>query len=42
MRNLSKGKQIKISFKSKNFVSTKRPLELLRINIFGHLQNQTN
>ena len=28
-------KQTKISFKSKNIVSTSRPLELLHINLFG-------
>ncbi|RDX87996.1 hypothetical protein CR513_30475, partial [Mucuna pruriens] len=30
-----KGKQVKGSFKSKNFVSNSRPLELLHINLFG-------
>jgi len=30
-----KGKQIKVSFKSKNVVSTERPLEMLHIDLFG-------
>ena len=30
-----KGKQLKASFKSKNVVSTSRPLELLHIDLFG-------
>ena len=29
------GKQVRNSFKSKNFVSTSRPLELLHIDLFG-------
>ena len=29
------GKQIKNSFKNKNFISTSRPLELLHMNLFG-------
>ena len=29
------GKQIKTSFKNKNFISTSRPLELLHIELFG-------
>ena len=29
------GKQIKTSFKNKNFISTSRPLELLHIDLFG-------
>ena len=29
------GKQVRNSFKSKNLVSTSRPLELLHINLFG-------
>ena len=29
------GKQIKKSFKNKNFISTTRPLELLHIDLFG-------
>ena len=29
------GKQVKNSFKSKNVVSTSRPLELLHIDLFG-------
>ena len=29
------GKQIKNSFKNKNFISTSRPLELLHIDLFG-------
>ncbi|XP_045791507.1 uncharacterized protein LOC123886217 [Trifolium pratense] len=31
----AKGKQVKSSFKPKDFVSTKRPLELLHIDLFG-------
>jgi len=30
-----KGKQVKSSFKDKNFVSTSRPLELLHPDLFG-------
>ena len=30
-----KGKQTKVSFKPKNYVSTKRPLELLYMDLFG-------
>ena len=30
------GKQIKNSFKNKNFISTSRPLELLHMDLFGH------
>jgi len=30
-----KGKQTKISFKSKNVASTKRPLEMLHTDLFG-------
>ena len=30
-----KGKQVKNSFQSKNFVSTSKPLELLHIDLFG-------
>jgi len=30
-----KGKQIKVSFKTKNCVSTKSPLELLHMDLFG-------
>ena len=33
------GKQIKISFKSKNVVSTTKPLELLHLDLFGPTQN---
>ena len=29
------GKQIKNSFKNKNFISTTRPLELLHMDLFG-------
>jgi hypothetical protein len=29
------GKQVKTSFKSKNHISTERPLELLHIDLFG-------
>ena len=29
------GKQTKVSFKSKNIVSTSRPLELLHMDLFG-------
>ena len=29
------GKQIKISFKNKNFISTSRPLEFLHMDFFG-------
>ena len=29
------GKQTRVSFKSKNIVSTSRPLELLHMNLFG-------
>ena len=29
------GKQIKTSFKNKNFISTSRPLELLHMDLFG-------
>jgi hypothetical protein len=30
-----KGKQVKVSFKSKNVVSTSRPLQLLHMDLFG-------
>jgi len=30
-----KGKQTKVSFKSKNIVSTERPLEMLHMDLFG-------
>ena len=30
-----KGKQVKVSFKSKNIVSTSRPLQLLHMDLFG-------
>jgi len=33
-----KGKQTKTSFKPKNMVSTTRPLELLHLDLFGHLR----
>ena len=29
------GKQIKTSFKSKNYISTSKPLQLLHIDLFG-------
>ena len=32
------GKQIKTSFKNKNFISTSRPLELLHMDLFGPLR----
>ena len=35
------GKQLKSSFKSKNVVSTTRPLELLHIDLFGPTQIQS-
>ena len=35
------GKQLKSSFKSKNVVSTTRPLELLHIDLFGPTQTQS-
>ena len=31
------GKQVRNSFKSKNLVSTSRPLELLHIDLFGSM-----
>jgi len=31
-----KGKQVKNNFYSNDFISTKRPLELLHIDLFGH------
>ena len=30
-----RGKQTKVSFKPKNYISTKRPLELLHMDLFG-------
>jgi hypothetical protein len=30
-----KGKQVKVSFKSKNVISTSRPLQLLHMDLFG-------
>ena len=35
------GKQVKIFFKSKNHISTERPLELLHIDLFGPLELET-
>ena len=35
------GKQVKISFKRKDFISTSRPLQLLHMDIFGSSRTQS-
>ena len=36
-----KGRQVNSSFHSKDFISTKRPLELLHIDLFGPISIET-